>query len=135
MASNIMRGLSIVKVALEIGDENMTEFEALGIEQRVETVRALFKLIDQQIKRFVSDICKDVGFSDENVYIRTSVEAGMYKLEILNARTTQQVDFFWSMEHFLEMCQNRDQLTMTMNTVIRKLILKLQYAEEKGIVV
>ena len=113
----------------------MTEqFDALAIEERAEVIRSLLKLIDQQIKKFVSDICKDVGFSYENLYIKTDLDKTLYSISLYKADTQRMAKYTWSIDEFLLMCQDKEQLEYRMNEVIRRLILKMQYDEQGGIV-
>lgn len=130
-----MPDLYIVKHVARIGDETMTEsFDALTIEERAEIIRSLLNLIDQQIKVFVSDICKDVGFSYENLYLKTDLDKAMYTITLYKADTKQTVRHSWSIDEFLVMCQDKERLEFQMNHVMRRMILKLQYDAEGGIV-
>lgn len=130
-----MPALYTVNDLARIGDEIMTEqFDALAIEERAEVIRSLLKLIDQQIKKFVSDICKDVGFSYENLYIKTDLDKTLYSISLYKADTQRMAKYTWSIDEFLLMCQDKEQLEYRMNEVIRRLILKMQYDEQGGIV-
>ena len=132
---DVMPALYTVKDLARIGDEIMTEqFDALAIEERAEVIRSLLKLIDQQIKKFVSDICKDVGFSYENLYIKTDLDKTLYSISLYKADTQRMAKYTWSIDEFLLMCQDKEQLEYRMNEVIRRLILKMQYDEQGGIV-
>ena len=132
---DVMPALYTVNDLARIGDEIMTEqFDALAIEERAEVIRSLLKLIDQQIKKFVSDICKDVGFSYENLYIKTDLDKTLYRISLYKADTKRMAKYTWSIDEFLLMCQDKEQLEYRMNEVIRRLILKMQYDEQGGIV-
>lgn len=132
---DVMPALYTVNDLARIGDEIMTEqFDALAIEERAEVIRSLLKLIDQQIKKFVSDICKDVGFSYENLYIKTDLDKTLYSISLYKADTQRMAKYTWSIDEFLLMCQDKEQLEYRMNEVIRRLILKMQYDEQGGIV-
>lgn len=132
---DVMPALYTVNDLARIGDEIMTEqFDALAIEERAEVIRSLLKLIDQQIKKFVSDICKDVGFSYENLYIKTDLDKTLYRISLYKADTQRMAKYTWSIDEFLLMCQDKEQLEYRMNEVIRRLILKMQYDEQGGIV-
>ena len=132
---DVMPALYTVKDLARIGDEIMTEqFDALAIEERAEVIRSLLKLIDQQIKKFVSDICKDVGFSYENLYIKTDLDKTLYSISLYKADTQRMAKYTWSIDEFLLMCQDKEQLEYRMNEVIRRFILKMQYDEQGGIV-
>ena len=132
---DVKPALYTVNDLARIGDEIMTEqFDALAIEERAEVIRSLLKLIDQQIKKFVSDICKDVGFSYENLYIKTDLDKTLYSISLYKADTQRMAKYTWSIDEFLLMCQDKEQLEYRMNEVIRRLILKMQYDEQGGIV-
>lgn len=108
-------------------------FDQLAIEERAEIIRSLLKLIDQQIKVFVSDICKDVGFSYEHLYIKTELEKTLYSVHLYKADTKKRASYTWSVDEFLLMCQDKERLEYRMNEVIRRLILEMQYDEQGGI--
>lgn len=132
---DVMPALYTVNDLARIGDEIMTEqFDALAIEERAEVIRSLLKLIDQQIKTFVSDICKDVGFSYEHLYIKTDLDKTLYSISLYKADTKRMARHTWSIDEFLLMCQDKEQLEYRMNEVVRRLILKMQYDEQGGIV-
>ena len=132
---DVMPALYTVNDLARIGDEIMTEqFDALAIEERAEVIRSLLKLIDQQIKKFVSDICKDVGFSYVNLYIKTDLDKTLYSISLYKADTQRMAKYTWSIDEFLLMRQDKEQLEYRMNEVIRRLILKMQYDEQGGIV-
>lgn len=81
--------------------------------------------IDNQIKEFINDILKDLNINSDNIYYKTELDKLCYNVLLYNSETKQTVGHSWLLTIFLELCSKK-RIEFEMNTVIRKMILKLK---------
>jgi hypothetical protein len=84
------------------------------------------KVIDDQLKGFIKDICLDAGVDIDNTYCKTELKDFCYNLYYFDKERRQTVGHSWPMVDFLELCSRPNRIQMEMNVIVRQMIIKLQ---------
>lgn len=104
------------------------------LEARRQNAKQLFSQINQLIKQFVIDICKDMGFTDGKLYIRSDIQEMHYTLSLFHSDYQQTVTFALPLDEFLELCTEKDKLEHRFNHEVRRLLVSFGETKEKQII-
>lgn len=104
------------------------------LEERKQNAKQLFSQINELIKTFVKDICKDTGFTDGKLYIRTDIQQMHFVLSLFHVDYQQTVSLTLPLDEFLQLCMDKDKLEHRFNHEVRRLLVSFGQTTEKEIV-